>query len=497
MTHQIILPLSEETKLYYQTIKQLAKENGLKIADLCALAPKNDPFFTGRPAEKVAAEWFAALWHGFGYQRGIHLRRMHYQLVSQDPPVKRPDSTSYENTQRDWDYLNEASKWARYLNLVSPEAFVDRRNPEAIINAQWHKPGDWLYDDPTPGYEVVEGWPTEDEDEESPYIVPQLPQLASLSDLPDLPVFEVIGYTGVQQTHHLEVWCEKTTMNDVLLPLCKRYGANLITGAGEMSITSVVDFLQRVRQAERAARIIYISDFDPAGLGMPISVARKVEYFQRNEGFDDLDIRLHPVALNAGQVQQYNLPRVPVKDSDLRKANWEATHGEGQVELDALEALHPGTLTQIVEEAILQWYDPTLEHRAWRQRRELATDLDKEREAVLSTYQAELAELHRDYYALVQDFAQTRARFSELVQGFQPELDIYTDRLATIVTTGQDLYNRIARDLEQTGVNLDDYRLPQPQLPPESDRVLYSSDRDHLAQLERYKSLRFGDSTAV
>lgn len=41
----------------YETIKQLAKDSGVSIADLCALNPKNDPFYTGRPAEVVAAEW--------------------------------------------------------------------------------------------------------------------------------------------------------------------------------------------------------------------------------------------------------------------------------------------------------------------------------------------------------------------------------------------------------------------------------------------------------
>jgi hypothetical protein len=38
-------------------------------------------------------------------------------------------------------------------------------------------------------------------------------------------------------------------------------------------------------------RILYISDFDPAGAHMPVSVARKIEYLLRRDGHD-LDIRL-------------------------------------------------------------------------------------------------------------------------------------------------------------------------------------------------------------
>jgi hypothetical protein len=41
--------------------------------------------------------------------------------------------TPYENTEGCWDYLNEASKQARYLRLVSPEAIVDHRNPAPQI----------------------------------------------------------------------------------------------------------------------------------------------------------------------------------------------------------------------------------------------------------------------------------------------------------------------------------------------------------------------------
>jgi hypothetical protein len=495
MTTNSIFPFLDEPKLNYETIKQLAKEHGLTIADLLALASKNDPFYVGRPSEAKAAQWFADIWQAFGYQSGVHLRRVHYQIVSQDPPVSRPDGSVYENTQKDWDYLNEASKWARYLNLVSPGAFVDRRNPEAIINATWYTPDDWLYEDPTPGYDVVGGWSDVSQDEIDPYVLPALPTLPSLpDDLPMLPRFKVRGYQGIQQSHHIEVWCEKTTMNDVLLPLCERYNVNLITGAGEMSITSVVEFLQRVRQAERPARIIYISDFDPAGLGMPISVARKVEYFQRNEGYDDLDLMLHPIALTAEQVATYQLPRVPVKATDLRKASWEAAYGKGQVELDALEALHPGELAEIVQEAILQWYDPTLSNRAWEQRYALDEALRDRRSTILAGYRDELDVLTQEYSLLVSDFAQTQALFTELVQDFQPQIDAYGERLDAIRQEARGLYARIVRALGQVAIDLDDYALPEPDLPPEDDRVLYRSERDYFEQLGRYKALRLGMS---
>lgn len=471
----------------YRTIKRLAREHNLQIQDLIALAPQNDPFYTGSKGELAKARWFADLWQRFGYGKGVHLRRIHYQAVSQDPPLVKPDGKVYENTLNDWGYLNLAAKYARYLNLVPASHFVDRRNPEAILYARYDKPDDFGYQDPTPG------WDVEEQDSWDLHELPELPALPDLpGELPDLPAFKISGYWGIQQAHHVEVWAEKTTMNDVLIPLCKEHRVNLITGAGELSITAVLDLMGRVREADRPARILYISDYDPAGLGMPISVARKIEYFQRAFGYGDLDVCLEPVVLTAGQVDEYALPRVPVKDSDRRKANWIATQGAGQVELDALEALHPGELHRIVRDAVFDYVDPDLESRAASQRDELAFALEDARSDVLTDFADSLVELRGEYDDLRQEFGETRVRFAELVAEFQQEIDAHAERLQGIRERGQELYEDIGERMAEAEVDVDDYPLPEPDLPPESDDLLYDSDRDYVEQLVHYKAYRNG-----
>src|SRR5215472_2010818 len=119
----------------YEQIKQLARVTEQRVGDLIVLAPQNDPFYTGTPNDWAMAEWFAGVWRAFGYQSGVHLRRIHYQVVSQDPPLALPNGKAYENTMECWDFLNLASKAARYLQLVDPAAFVDRKNAEAVICA--------------------------------------------------------------------------------------------------------------------------------------------------------------------------------------------------------------------------------------------------------------------------------------------------------------------------------------------------------------------------
>lgn len=71
----------------YEKIRELAKASGVKIPDLLALARQNDPFFVGSPSQVRLGEWFADLWERFGFIDGVHLRRVHYRLVSEHVPT--------------------------------------------------------------------------------------------------------------------------------------------------------------------------------------------------------------------------------------------------------------------------------------------------------------------------------------------------------------------------------------------------------------------------
>ena len=101
----------------YAMLKEFARENGVRIKDLIALAPSNDPFYADVPYRRERAEWFAALWHRFGFSTGLHLRRIHYLLVSQPEPVRLPNGDAYENTTNHWHELDVASLAARVLEV--------------------------------------------------------------------------------------------------------------------------------------------------------------------------------------------------------------------------------------------------------------------------------------------------------------------------------------------------------------------------------------------
>ena len=75
----------------YEDIKDLQRVIKLErcrkppVTDLLVLAPENDPYYAGGPPERASrrnAELFAGLWERFGFITGVHLRRIHYRIVS-------------------------------------------------------------------------------------------------------------------------------------------------------------------------------------------------------------------------------------------------------------------------------------------------------------------------------------------------------------------------------------------------------------------------------
>src|SRR5262249_59368554 len=91
------------------------------------------PFWGGRPDGLRAAEWFAEVWTRVGGERGFHLRRLHYRVMSQDPPILMPDGSPYINTTRCAATLYDGGRDARHLGLIDVDDLIDRKNPEPTI----------------------------------------------------------------------------------------------------------------------------------------------------------------------------------------------------------------------------------------------------------------------------------------------------------------------------------------------------------------------------
>jgi hypothetical protein len=433
--------MSDDRKFDRHAIKELSRETGRPISTLLALASCNDPFYAGAtPASMAEAEWFAELYQAFGFSVGCHLRRVHYRLVSQETPLPMRDGTSYENTQACWEKLCVASKYARYLGLVPTDDFEDHRNPEATL----HLP------------EPVDP-PSIDSDVDD----------AALSLPRELPTPFLVLSAKYPTACHIEIWCEKSTVDDVLDPLARQYGLNVQTLIGEVSETRCRQLVERAKaNGDRPVRIIYLSDFDPAGQSMPVAAARKIEWYLRDlDG--SLDIQLQPVVLTHAQCVQYRLPRTPIKEGERRAAHFEAQFGAGATELDALEALHPGELRKILVAEIERFLDPELKDR-WREFE------DEAEEALDAIEEAELAE-HAD------DLAVLQARLDALreeAQALDHDLSIINETIRR---------GMMLRAHGMVGIDLD---VPEPCDADEWEEPLFDSARDYLAQIDAFKAFQ-------
>src|SRR5262249_22031543 len=118
----------------YDDICELAKRLKRPRGTLIALTDTNDPYYADREGVRIeGAHWFAAQWERVRATNGMHLRRLHYMLVSGSEPPLMPTGKRYENRESCWQFLRDAPGDARFLDLVRASAFSDRRAREPLL----------------------------------------------------------------------------------------------------------------------------------------------------------------------------------------------------------------------------------------------------------------------------------------------------------------------------------------------------------------------------
>jgi hypothetical protein len=344
-----------------QALLDAADEAGCSMNDLTVLSVQNDPFRVDTPAGHRDGAWLATTARDLGLgDRKIHLRGLHYMVIGQP----KPDGTPYTNTDADWLWLSGAAgKAARWLGYIPFEQIVDQRNaaPEVQIFTR-PAPSSYL----TVGLDV---W------------IPDADELT--------PQIGVHDFTGVQP-YKLVMFGEKSSLNDVLAPLARRYQADLYLPTGEISDTLMHQMARIGTEDGRPMVVLCFSDADPAGWQMPVSISRKLmalkafgevvtrpsfdEYGQaRTVDFGDLDFEVYSIALTPDQVRLYGLPSTPLKATEKRGDNWRRVMEVDQTEIDALASLQPEMLAQIAQAAIRPFFDSTLAHRVNVARQEWVT----------------------------------------------------------------------------------------------------------------------------
>jgi hypothetical protein len=168
-----------------------------------------------------------------------------------------------------------------------------------------------------------------------------------------------------RQAFHFVIFGEKSSIEEAALPVAERFDADLYLPTGEISDTLVYHMAKDAAEDGRPLVVFTISDFDPAGRQMPVSIGRKLQAFA-DLHFPGLRFELVPVALTLDQVIEHNLPEEPLKPGEKRAEAWKAEFGRAQTEVDALttpDKLREGVLRRIIEAAFEPYIDEDLKDR--------------------------------------------------------------------------------------------------------------------------------------
>lgn len=131
--------------------------------------------------------------------------------------------------------------------------------------------------------------------------------------------------------HYVEVWCESRSIAGVIEADCNELAVSLYPCGGFSSISLAHQAAEYVNaQADgRPVDIIYIGDYDPAG----VLIDQSLETELRRHLDWDVEMTFHRIAITREQIETYDLPTKPRKKGDRRVLDIQET-----VEAEAMPA---------------------------------------------------------------------------------------------------------------------------------------------------------------
>ena len=149
------------------------------------------------------------------------------------------------------------------------------------------------------------------------------------------------------QDHYVEVWCESRSIAGVIQDACEKWQVPLYPCGGFASLSlvhSAAEYMDAV-VGERDIVIIYIGDYDPAGLLIDQKVLEELAgHLPYHE------IGFNRVAITEEQIDLMVLPTKPRTDTSRRRLDIQET-----VEAEAMPA---ATLRELLSDEIEGYIDP-------------------------------------------------------------------------------------------------------------------------------------------
>jgi hypothetical protein len=244
----------------------------------------------------------------------LTLRQLYYQFVSRD---------IIPNKQTEYKRLGSVINDARLAGLIDWDAIEDRtRNLRA--HPSWDSPASVMR-------------AVADQYQEDPWI---------------------------RQENMVEVWIEKDALVGVIEPVCNRWRVPYFACRGYSSQSEQYRAGKRFKNAQRLGQkpiVLHLGDHDPSGMDMTRDNEERLSMFAR------CGVEVRRLALNWDQIQTYNPPPNPAKETDSRSEGYIAEFGHSSWELDALS---PTIIDALVDKEISGLVDDHAWERAmWDEER--------------------------------------------------------------------------------------------------------------------------------
>jgi len=149
------------------------------------------------------------------------------------------------------------------------------------------------------------------------------------------------------QDAYAEVWIEKDALIGVIERPCNEWRVPYFACRGYPSSSELYEAGKRLgRKVDQGKNVFvfYLGDHDPSGLDMTRSNDESLSMFGRS-----YDINVVRLALNMDQVEEFNPPPNPAKDTDSRYGAYADQYGEESWELDALR---PSVIDGLIRDTI-------------------------------------------------------------------------------------------------------------------------------------------------
>ena len=149
------------------------------------------------------------------------------------------------------------------------------------------------------------------------------------------------------QEHYCEVWIEKDALLGVIENACLEWRVPYFACRGYASSSELYTAGKRLRSMKdlgKEVTVFHLGDHDPSGLDMTRVNEDSLQTFGRSYG-----ITVERLALNMNQIEQYDPPPNPAKESDSRFEEYARQYGDESWELDALD---PDVIDRLIRDAI-------------------------------------------------------------------------------------------------------------------------------------------------